>query len=163
MKPCPAVSRDQRPLTMLAALANQDQPRKSSWTCLPAGRNLQDQQDDASYRRCEFIRTQSPEPAGRQANEFAPTSSPTAGFRIKGVAWRFEIPAALNSVLRDLRACEETPGLLRTPLDAVGGVAGTPKIESFSAAGLPDFVHPRALPTTPRDALATAGGVIHKL
>jgi len=62
-----------------------------------------------------------------------------------------------------LRACEETSGLLRTPLDAVGGVAGTPKIESFSAAGLPDFVHPRALPTTPRDALATGQGFIHKL
>jgi plasmid stabilization system protein ParE len=40
----------------------------------------------------------------------------------------------------------------------VGGVAGTPKIESFSAAGLPDVVHPRALPTTTtRDALAAAG------
>jgi hypothetical protein len=31
-------------------------------------RNLQDNQDDAIYRRCEFIRTQSPEPACRQAN-----------------------------------------------------------------------------------------------
>jgi hypothetical protein len=41
----------------------------------------------------------------------------------------------------------------------VGGVAGTPKIESFSAAGLPDFVQPRALPSTPRNALATAGGL----
>ena len=52
---------------------------------------------------------------------------------------------------------------MRTPLDAVGGVAGTPKIESLSAAGLPDFVYPPRLAHHAQGRPRYGRGFIHKL